>query len=309
LEIKKRIFCENLRRIGGLEIEVSEIAASSPLRYRTRAKFKAQSDGRIGFIRKGTNSVLPVSNCYLVKDSISEFLREWNCRSDLPFLYQLNVLSNNHKLYVHLSHSPKEKFLTFFESFKGSVIFSWKGEEENSVSQLEISNYRYLISPAVFFQVNHFLWERMLSIVDEFIDNSEGAVDLYSGVGFFIPVLKKYTDNITAIESSGYSIKLAKRAFPGMNILKGSAEKFTFPRADLIIVDPPRSGLSGKVVKKIMESRYPRLIYISCNSASFSRDCRILIEEGKYRVKDLKLLDLFPQTPHLESIALFELHT
>ena len=101
-----------------------------------------------------------------------------------------------------------------------------------------------------------------------------------------------------------FSAPLAGRAFPGVDLLRIPVEKFKFIDADAVVVDPPRSGLSKHVIKGILDKRYKRVIYISCASAAFSRDLKILRENG-YRLEALKLFDLFPQTSHLETISLF----
>jgi len=71
-----------------------------------------------------------------------------------------------------------------------------------------------------------------------------------------------------------------------------------------MVVDPPRSGLSGYVMNNLLKKKYKKIIYISCSSATFSRDLNIILENG-YQLKDLNILDLFPQTAHLETISLF----
>jgi 23S rRNA (uracil1939-C5)-methyltransferase len=99
-------------------------------------------------------------------------------------------------------------------------------------------------------------------------------------------------------------VTLAKRAFPGVEFHKLAVEKFGFPDADVVVLDPPRSGISKYVMKRILNRQYKKIIYISCSSAAFSRDLKILRENG-FQLTDMKILDLFPQTAHLETIACF----
>jgi len=304
--IKKEILKDDLKRIGHMDAKLPEMYKSPPYQNRIKARMKARDDGKIGFIRKGTNRVIPINRCLLFPDSVNRFLSAWNNLENPPFFHQMDILINqsNQKVYIYLSHPPikeKEVLKNFPE-----ITFSWKGNEEAAISNLSVENYSYLISPKSFFQVNPFQWEHMLNIVESYLEPCETAIDLYSGVGFFIPVLKKYAKKITGIESDGHAVSLATRAFKdrGIDFFATAAEKFNFSSADVILVDPPRSGLAKQVMKGILAKKYKKIIYISCSSASFSRDMHILNEYG-YKLPDLQLLDLFPQTAHLETIALF----
>jgi 23S rRNA (uracil1939-C5)-methyltransferase len=302
--IKREILEDDLKRIGGYEAEVQEIIESPPWQNRVRARMKAQEDGKIGFIRKGTNKVIPINHCLLFPGKINQFLEKWNALENPPFFHQMDILMNrdNREVYIHLSHPPKEEkeVLKLFPE----VIFSWKGNEDAAVSALKINNVSYLVSPAAFFQVNPFQWESMLNIVRSYLEPCDTVIDLYSGVGFFIPVLKQYAKKVIGVESDSFSVTLAKRAFPGVEFHKLAVEKFGFADAEVVVLDPPRSGISKYVMKRILNRQYKKIIYISCSSAAFSRDLKILRENG-CQLTDLKILDLFPQTAHLETIACF----
>jgi 23S rRNA (uracil1939-C5)-methyltransferase len=305
--IKKKILHDDLERIGHYDAAPpSSIIDSPPYHNRIRARMKGQEDGQIGFIRKGTNTVIPIDRCLLFPEAIDRFLEQWNSLKNPPFFHEMDILMNpsDKKVYIHLSRPPgKEKDI--LKSFPG-ITFSWKGNEDAAVSKLNIKDWSYLVSPAVFFQVNPFQWENMLNTVESYLEPCETVIDLYSGVGFFIPLLKKYAKKVIGVESHGYSVTLGRRAFPaeGTEFIKTPAETFAFPGADIIVLDPPRSGLSKPVMNAVLRKKYKKAVYISCSSAAFSRDLQVLLENG-YQLKDLKILDLFPQTAHLETIGLF----
>ncbi len=324
VQIKRQILLDDLKRIGHYEPgpTLPDIIKSPPYHNRIRARMKAQKmensleqDGRIGFIRKSTNTVIPINNCLLFPDPVNRFLEKWNTLAKPPFFFQMDILLNrdNQKVYSHLSHPPspshKVEEETTLKEFP-EITFSWPGNEDAGVSAINIKDWIYFVSPSAFFQVNPFQWENMLNIVESFLEPCESIIDLYSGVGFFIPLLKKYSKKVIGIESNGYSSDLARRAFgdsgaSGSEFLRIPVEKFNFPQADIVVVDPPRPGLSKSVINSIIKKKYPKIIYISCSSAAFSRDLKILRENG-YRLQTLNALDLFPQTPHLETIGLFE---
>lgn len=303
LTIKEEILGDDLRRIGGVDCRIKSLRQSPPYHNRIRARMKGYEDGRLGFIRKGTNDVLPIDRCLLFPDAINQFLEKWNSLDEPPFFYQLDIFFNpqSKNLYVYLSHPPKEPVKKILKSFPG-VIFSWKGKEDNGVSPLTIRDSTYYVSPDAFFQVNPYQWENMLAAVESYLEDSPRMIDLYCGVGFFIPLLTARANEVIGVENYGFSVQLAQRAFPEVEFFKSPSEKFYFPEADTLLVDPPRSGLSRHVMKRIVSGNYKKLIYVSCSSATFSRDLKELLECG-YQLKELKAFDLFPQTSHLETIS------
>jgi len=308
--IKREILQNDLQRIGHFNGSVpGHIIESPPYCNRIRARFKGQTDGKIGFIRKGTNCVIPIHHCLLFPETINRFIETWNNQLDPIFFFQAEIFVNPtlSQVYVFLSQPPvASKNAPHLAKLFPSIVFSWKGCEEHGVSLLSIPPYSYYVSPDVFFQVNPFQWENMLKTVESFLEPCDTAIDLYSGVGFFIPLLKKYSKKVIAVENEGPSAALGKRSFPDVEFLEIPAEKFSFPDADIIIVDPPRPGLSKRVIEQVIKKRYKKIIYISCSSASFSRDLKILAQ-NRYLLSDLRLFDLFPQTAHLETISCFKL--
>lgn len=309
--IKRNILRDDLERIGHYKTPLPGVIPSPPFHNRIRARMKGQDDGKIGFIRKGTNTVIPINRCLLFPEAVNRFLAKWNSLENPPFFHQLDILMNpdNKSLYIHLSHPPDARQKIILEMFPG-IVFCWEGNEETGVSRLKIKEWSYLVSPGAFFQVNPFQWENMLNGAESYLGlgggDSQTIIDLYTGVGFFIPLLKQYCRKVIGVESFAFSVALAKRAFggTGVDFLRTPVEKFHFPEADIILLDPPRSGLSKYVLQQVLRKKYKKILYVSCSSATFSRDLKGLRESG-YRLGGLKIFDLFPQTAHLETIACF----
>ena len=320
LHIKRQILLDDLKRIGHYEHEpFLPVTGSPPFNNRIRARMKAQKNenpgpenGRIGFIRKSTNTVIPINHCLLFPEPVNQFLETWNSQESPPFFFQMDILLNrdNQKVYIHLSHSPAKQMEEMMMKRYPEIVFSWPHNDDAGISTLKIKEWTYYISPTAFFQVNPFQWENMLDTVESHLEPCDTIIDLYSGVGFFIPLLKKYGKRVAGVESQGHSSSLAQRAFGafvsnGAEFLRIPVEKFIFPRADIVVVDPPRSGLSNVVMNGILKKKFPKIIYISCSSAAFSRDLKVLRENG-YQLQALNAFDLFPQTPHLETISLLK---
>jgi 23S rRNA (uracil1939-C5)-methyltransferase len=178
----------------------------------------------------------------------------------------------------------------------------------------------YRVSAGSFFQTNRFLTEELVKIV---AGNRSGelAVDLYAGVGLFSTALAGSFRHIVSVESSQTSAGDLAYNLPvnGKAVHAAVEQYFTevgetgraragaispqLPaRPDLVVVDPPRSGLGERVARQLAEAGAPRVTYVSCDPATLARDLVVLLAAG-YRVKEVHLVDLFPQTFHLESVV------
>lgn len=306
LEIKRQILKENLEKFADITMDIPRLVPSRPFQYRIRAKMKSTKKGQIGFIKKSTHSVIPIRHCLLFPYEINQYLSVWNEKIDDVFVYQQDIMldPDSKRLYVHLPHPPDQKAELKMLAFP-DVTFTWPGEEDRSIFSLSIEDSKYLASPAAFFQVNRFMWEPMRHAVKKYLKKMSISIDLYSGVGFFIPLLLENSFSVMAVENHPLASRLAGQSFPESRIIPVAAEKFSFPETDLILVDPPRPGLSKKVMGKILNRKYPKIIYVSCSSVSFARDLKKMTDSG-YVLKDLQILDLFPNTTHFETIALLE---
>jgi 23S rRNA (uracil1939-C5)-methyltransferase len=133
------------------------------------------------------------------------------------------------------------------------------------------------------------------------------ALDLYAGVGLFASVLNRAFQRVLAVESSPTSYADLLYNLPAsVKAVRATSEQYLENAAgklqpDLIVVDPPRSGLGEKVIRGLAKMKAPRITYVACDPATFSRDLVRLLASG-YRVDDAHLLDMFPQTYHIESV-------
>jgi 23S rRNA (uracil1939-C5)-methyltransferase len=305
--LKKQLLIDTIYDQTKLKPDIENVISSPPFHYRIRAKLKPnRANAGIGFIKKSSNDVIPISHCHLIPEKMSLFLKKWNEQSTIPFFSQMDVLFNpdSEKIFGFLTPPPTKLELKFSEKFP-DIQFSSKNNMESSISAVTIDKSAYFISPATFFQVNRFMWQPMLQLVEAMCPTVNKAIDLYSGVGFFLPVLQKNANTVIAVESDPLAVKLARLNFPTIKIFKTPAEKFCFCPADLILIDPPRLGISKIVMKNLLQEKFKSIVYISCLATTFARDLKILLNNG-YELKKIQALDLFPQTPHLETIALLQ---
>jgi 23S rRNA (uracil1939-C5)-methyltransferase len=163
---------------------------------------------------------------------------------------------------------------------------------------------RYRVSAGAFFQVNRFLTDELISIVTEG-RSGRTALDLYAGVGLFSAVLSREFERVIAVESSQQSsADLAYNVWGNVKAVRATVEEYlanSRPSADLVVVDPPRGGLGDRVARALAELQAPAVTYVSCDPATLARDLVVLLAAG-YRVEQAHLVDLFPQTFHLETV-------
>ena len=178
----------------------------------------------------------------------------------------------------------------------------------------------YRVSAGAFFQTNRFLVDELVRIVAE-DEAGELALDLYAGVGLFSTGLACNFRHIVSVESSQTAAKDLQYNLPANGkAVQGTAEQFLRRiegagkaghqyvlaelglRPDLIVVDPTRSGLGERVARLLANTSAPRITYVSCDPATLARDLAILLGVG-YRIQQVHLVDMFPQTYHLESVV------
>lgn len=164
----------------------------------------------------------------------------------------------------------------------------------------------YRVSAGAFFQVNRHLTDELVTLVTEG-RSGRTALDLYAGVGLFSSVLSREFERVVAVESSPISYAdLQYNSAANVKAVRSMSEQYLKNvsgklQPDLVVVDPPRSGLGDSVIHSLVNLGAPRMIYVSCDPATLSRDLGGLLKAG-YRVEQAHLVDLFPQTYHLESV-------
>jgi 23S rRNA (uracil1939-C5)-methyltransferase len=177
---------------------------------------------------------------------------------------------------------------------------------------------RFRVSPDAFFQVNTEQAERLYAIAAELagLRGTERVYDLYSGIGTIALCLALRAREVAGIESVEAAVADAidnarlnevenARFFAGdvRTALRPLLEEAGRP--DVVVVDPPRAGLSQKIVRRILETRTRRLVYVSCNPTTLAPNARQMVDAG-YRLSAVRPVDMFPQTPHIECVALLE---
>lgn len=195
------------------------------------------------------------------------------------------------------------------------VDFEKKALVAGSVSiEDQIGGFRFKIHPEAFFQPNPRAAEALYTRIAKEVEDLGGrrVLGLYCGPGSIEVFLSGIAEEVVGIDSETFNIAAAEEnaALNGVDncrFIEGRVERFlkeqSLPAFDVLVLDPPRAGLSAKALRRVISLDIPNILYVSCNPAAFARDIGLLGESG-YRLRKLGCFDFFPHTPHLESLGL-----
>jgi len=214
-----------------------------------------------------------------------------------------------------LIEALKPHLTTFYHGINPTITDLSTAEELHLLHGKEyleekVGDITYSIHPNSFFQTNTEMAGKLLEFVRELIlsEDHNKLLDLYCGSGFFGLALAKDCDEVLGIELDEHAIKLAQKNAKANKIKNTrfraeAAETLSWSveKPDVVIVDPPRSGLHPKVVETIKTHLPRRIIYVSCSPIALARDLESLLEH--YIVRESSAFDLFPQTPHMETVV------
>ena len=335
LEIKATILKESLARIAKLQLEAElQVHASPPWNYRNRTQMRARSAPfALGYYRFGSHSLLPVEECPISSPLINRAISavwELGRAGKIPeSIDEIEFFANAEdtqlllQLYVPES-APRAPLKEFSATLAGNLpeivgITSFRtelaahGSRSEALPQIvhgtgeltyKTADGDYRVGAGAFFQVNRYLTDKLVEIVTA--DRGGGtALDLYAGVGLFAVPLARSFERVIAVESSQISHSdLQYNAPRNVQAVHATTEQHlqSFRETpDLVVVDPPRGGLGEAVAQALGRLQAPRLTYVSCDPATLARDLRPLTAAG-YAIEQAHLVDLFPQTFHLESV-------
>ena len=337
LEIKKEILRENLRRIAKLELQCEiQVHPSPPWNYRNRSRLQVRNrpNFTVGYFKFASHELLPVEDCPisspLINRAIAALWEMGRSSKSVEGVREIGFFANagDASLLIELSCAPEarraavrawaEELCAAMPDIAGVVAFRepQKGVLEPlvAVGASELT-YRaktaaYRVTAGAFFQTNRFLVDELVDVVTSH-RSGDLALDLYAGVGLFSTALACSFRHVVSVESSPTASNDLKYNLPANSQPVRSAterylsttfvEKSHALHPDLIVVDPPRSGLGDPIARAIATVAAPRITYVSCDPATLARDLGPLMSAG-YRVEEAHLVDLFPQTFHLESV-------
>lgn len=311
LEAKRVMLIESLARIGGITLDAPiATIAGEPWHYRNRAQLHFDG-GKIGFHAAGSNRLVEISSCPISSPKLNEAiaaLRQMRREPRFPkFLHAVELFTDEKLVQMNVLAAAKPVAKAFFE---------WAAERIPGANRpaldYAVAGQKFRVSHQSFFQVNRFLIE---PLVEAALRDAEGyqALDLYAGVGLFtLPLTQRFSRKVTAVEvvksASADLIFNLERAGRDAAVVQQPVEMFLDAhreRPDFCLADPPRAGLGKDAVQQLLRIHPRRLTIVSCDPTTLARDLKALIAGG-YSLIDVTLVDLFPQTYHLESVVRLE---
>jgi 23S rRNA (uracil1939-C5)-methyltransferase len=324
LDIKSQVIADAFHRIGRMPLrDAVTVAASPEAGYRMRARLHVRG-GRIGFFREGTHEVCdPRQTCQLLPASCDALDRLGAAlhASGIDGVRELDLSENvdASERVVFLDAAPAidsraVERLGQVAGFSG-VVTTFGGQGDSHVTDrlivggTPVSLRRHVLA---FFQGNRHLLASLVSHIVGQLPDGASIVDLYAGVGLFaVSAAVSREVSVTAVEGDRIAAAdldaNAIAAGTGVVAVHQAVEDFLRrpPSASAVIVDPPRTGLSRDALAGVVRLNAARLIYVSCDVATLARDARQLLDAG-YTVVRIDAFDLFPNTPHVETVVVFD---
>ena len=305
--LKSEVIAEQFARISKMEVDVVVEEVSTPLHWRTRYAASSTSEGELGFSAIRSNSLVPISSCPVLIPEI-----------DFPTLAREKI-GKSKRLEVAIA-SNGERSIAIMDirterKARRPIPKIVEGGDSLSYEVLaEAGTLEFQVSQSSFWQSNINAPERLVEAVLTFADLKPGdhLLDLYGGVGLFAKAALPYiseSGEVEIIEGSATAVADANRNFAGASNVKihsGDVAKAIrrINNADVIVLDPPRTGAGREVVESLANMGARAIVYVACDPAALARDTSYFADLG-YQLEAIRAFDLFPMTHHIESVALF----
>ena len=308
LEFKQNKVLNILNKYLNCDIKVNNIVRSdNEFNYRNKATFHVNN--KIGYFKDKSNDIIEVNNCLLVDDRINDAIK-YLSKLDLKNISEITCRIGTDKLMIIIT-SKKDIDITPIKDISNSIYINDKLVYGDKNIYNTIGNYKFIISPSSFFQINNNICKKLYDKIKEETINSKNILDLYCGTGT-IGIYVSENKNVLGIEINEEAIKDANINKDINNIKNikficgdsGKESKRINFNPDTVIVDPPRSGLNSLTINNILNMNPNKIVYVSCDIMTLVRDLNIL--KDKYAIKELTPFDMFPQTKHCETITILE---
>ncbi|MBN2804794.1 MAG: class I SAM-dependent RNA methyltransferase [Deltaproteobacteria bacterium] len=293
-----------------------------------RLHFKILKNGKseIGFFRERAHMIEDIHECPVLKEQLSEcidiireslFFEENENQGELILSTGFDDNNKGVWLYIRAEKKLKQKVLLsdFFKGVTGNI----EGVEvdiagDQAIRSTIFNNVNLLMPPGSFGQANSYINGQLIKKIIEvikLISPVESCVEFFSGAGNFSVFIARLVKKLDCVELDGMACRLAldnckNEGLNNVNVHQNRSELMPdsfFLKRDLIILDPPRTG-NSVLAEKIAKSGVKNIIYVSCNPKTLKRDGEILIKNG-FKLQFLTGFDMFPQTPHIESLAFY----
>ena len=325
LEFKRHVVAEAWRRAGlRLPPDTPVLGMADPWRYRIRGEFEAvptPSGPAFGFHRLRSHSTLPIRTCPIHDERIE--------RAVLAFGEAVRELGVEGVQNVLLTVEPEGRGLLWQLRFTGDARRRPPAELVDRVQarvpdlvllddslSLEFWDLAFRVRSDTFVQTNYRQMLVLYGAALEMLEPGAGdrVLDLYAGIGTISLAVARRAGHVTEVEENPHAVQLGRlaariNACENVAFLPGRVEQalsaVRLGEADAAVLDPPRAGCDPRAIAELLRIQPGRVVYVSCEPATHARDLALLVQGG-YRLRRAAVVDMFPQTYHIESVALLE---
>jgi tRNA/tmRNA/rRNA uracil-C5-methylase (TrmA/RlmC/RlmD family) len=316
--LKASLIAEQLRRLADtdLEVTVEEVpGAPTGLAWRTHVRFAVDRAGQLGLRRHRSHDIEPIDRCLIATPEVESLELE---RLRWPGATEVDVRASADGARVVSVSSGRQRLGTLPRVESGLVVDGRTRRQPNFV-HFEVLDRSYRVTAGSFWQVHPGAAALLATVVLDVLEPKVGdhVLDLYAGVGLFTALLGDAvgtTGSVLAVERDRRACADAVHNVAGLEhveIHRASVSPSLVAdhvgRPDLVVLDPAREG-AGKPVMAALAALSPlprRIVYVSCDPASFARDLRVMLDAG-WTMPSLRAFDLFPMTEHVELVGLLE---
>lgn len=274
--------------------------------YNYRNKATIHVNKKIGFYKENTNEIIDIKYCYLLDNKINDILKKLQNKK----LYNDEIIIRSNGINTLIFNKNDKNNLSNINS--DNIILNNKILKGNNYIIENLKELKYIVSPQSFFQVNTKqtikLYDKIKELAD--LNKNDNVLDLYCGTGSIGIYLSKYCNKILGVEINEQAINDANKNkelnnLTNIKFIVGDAKdviKKTNFKPNVIIVDPPRSGLFKGMIDDLHKFNANKIIYVSCEPITLARDLKEL--KDYYKIEQIQPVDMFPNTYHVENVVL-----
>lgn len=289
-------------------IKVLDVVNLNEYNYRNKITLQV-CNNEIGLYKKNSNDIVCIDKCYLVDDRINKIIDLIKKNQNLNGIKQIVIKCMDESMVTFIGVDNVN--FDYLKSVVDSIYVNKKNVYGKSKITVYMGNFKFLVSSESFFQVNTLVANAMYNYIDSLIDKTNVIFDLYCGTGTIGIFVSNKANRVIGLEINSEAVRDANenKKINGINNIDfyeadaSSIVKKTDLKPDVIIVDPPRSGLDDKMIMDINKLLPKKIIYVSCDPMTLARDLKKL---DNYNIISIKGFNMFPNTYHVESVTLFE---
>lgn len=288
-QLKSEIIREQFARLAKINIQLEVEEVKPTLHWRNRMEFTVSENGKLGLYASRSNKIVEIDKCLIAHEDI-----------DIERINQVKL--------------PQAQRVDVVITSKGQRAVVIEGRENLKLIEEEVEGVNFSLNPATFWQSHRMAPKVLSQVVRGYVqaEATDHIFDLYGGAGLFTAALLPQlgvAGRITLIESDENAIVDARRNFalePRVEIVEAKVEVSLkrYQGANVILLDPPRTGAGKKVISSVTALAPRTIVYVACDPASLARDSAYLTAQG-YKLDQIRAFDLFPMTAHMELVARF----